>query len=92
MAHVLPARLGLYVSGPRRSRPAWSWRLIAGADFASGIGMLLIGVAASGLAGIVALTLGCLVLVEAGCLTAGLRTRMLLRDQDGQANRSNRRQ
>jgi hypothetical protein len=82
MAHVLPARLGFYMSGPRRSRPAWSWRLIAGADFASGIGMLLIGIAASGLAGAVALTLGCLVLVEAGCLTARLRTRTVSADRN----------
>lgn len=82
MAHVLPARLGFYMSGPRRSRPAWSWRLIAGADFASSIGMLLIGIAAPGLAGAVALTLGCLVLVEAGWLTAGLRTRTVSADRN----------
>jgi hypothetical protein len=73
MAHVSAIRSGSH--SHRRhpwSRP-WSWRAIATVDTASGIGMLAIGLAASGLAGTIALVLGCLVLVESAYLMADPR-------------------
>lgn len=68
---MIPTRPGSPASAPQPLRLRWSWQLIAGVDAASGIGMLALGVAASGLARVIALTLGLLVLVESGCLAAG---------------------
>jgi len=70
MTHVSPIRLGLYAPRPRAVRRWWSWRMIAAADAASGVGMLALGVVARGPAGVVVLMFAALVLVESGGLIA----------------------